>query len=126
MPITRLRPRRAMRRAIRRTRPRSMSAPRRGAQGEPMPAALYRLDRQKPLGSQLLGLLDRIGTDFASVRALTATMAQQQDDEDGTLSTRTDASSGVATLAASHRIQADEPVDVQWSGGARQGALVSA
>jgi len=43
----------------------------------------------------------------------------------GTLSTRTDDDTGVATLAANHGITVDDYVDVYWDGGVRYGMDVT-
>jgi len=42
----------------------------------------------------------------------------------GTLSTRTSASAGTATLAADHTIETSDVVDVFWTGGVRYGVTV--
>lgn len=44
-----------------------------------MAATVFRADRTKALTNQLLGLLDRIGTDFAQLKAVFATMTQYKD-----------------------------------------------
>jgi len=50
------------------------------ARGEgPMAADIYEVDRSKPLGNQLLNLLERIGSDFAQLKALFAAVTQQRD-----------------------------------------------
>lgn len=43
----------------------------------------------------------------------------------GTLTTRTDADTGVITTSAAHGLSAGNRVDVYWSGGRRRGMLVS-
>lgn len=44
----------------------------------------------------------------------------------GTLSTRTDANTGICTVSSGHGITADDTVDVYWSGGRRYGVDVTA
>lgn len=44
--------------------------------------------------------------------------------QSGTLSTRTSATAGVATLASGHGITADDTVDIYWTGGVAYGADV--
>lgn len=44
----------------------------------------------------------------------------------GTLSTRTDDDTGIATLGSGHEITTDDTVDVYWSGGVRYGMSVTA
>ncbi len=78
-------------------------------------------------GRELLATLDAIGDNYARLKRIFAAMVQQTDDEPGSLTTRTDNTTGViTTTAALHGAVVGEKLDLTWSGGARTDVVVSA
>lgn len=75
------------------------------------------------LGRDLVEVMDRLGTEFSRADRLRAAMIEQSIIQ-GTLSTRTDNTSGQLTLDSLHGVLSDSVGGLYWNGGQRLGVAV--
>jgi len=85
-----------------------------------MPTLNYKVELSG-LGAQILGEISR-AADGGDIRGPVTIPKGKA----GTLSTRTDANTGIATVASGHGITTSDLVDVYWDGGMRYGMTVTA